>query len=164
MNKRKYSVCLILLLITTLLSGCVYYRLLKLKRQFENFEDNFELEDKKGLTLVFKNPILFKDDIKWLLNNEPTKILDEAESQNSWIYILTKKKKEGVVEEKNYDIDIMMEFENDKRKETTLPERFLENLSKEMRAKMFKSMGKAKVDKEEEDQIYKQMKALGYME
>jgi hypothetical protein len=149
MLNRKYSICLILFIITTLLSGCVYYRLLKLKRQFENFEDNFELEDKKGLTLVFKNPILYKNDIKWLLNNEPTKILDETDSQNSWIYILTKKYKEGVVEEKNYDIDIMMEFENDKLKETTLPERFLENLSKEMLAKMFKSMGKSKVDKSE---------------
>ena len=149
MNKRKYTVCLILLLLTTLLSGCVYYRLLKLKRQFENFENNFELEDKKGLTLVFKNPILKKDDIKWLLNNEPTKILDDSEEQNSWIYILTKKNNEGVTEEKNYDIDIMMDFENDKLKETTLPERFLENLSKEMLAKMFKSMGKSDVNKSE---------------
>jgi len=90
MNKRKLSVCLILLIMTTLLSGCVYYRLLKLKRQFEHFEDNFELEDKKGLTLVFKNPILYKKDIMWLLNNKPTKVLDE--NGNSWLYILTKKK------------------------------------------------------------------------
>ncbi len=149
MNNKKFSVCVILLLITTLLSGCVYYRLLKLKRQFENFEDNFELEDKKGLTLVFKNPILYKKDIKWLLNNKPTKILDETGEQNSWVYILTKKNKEGVVEEKSYDIDIQMEFEAGKLKETTLPVRFLENLSKEMLAKMFKSMGKSTVDKSE---------------
>ncbi len=149
MLNRKYTVCIILLLITTLLTGCVYYRLLKLKRQFENFEDNFELEDKKGLTLVFKNPILYKNDIKWLLNNEPTKILDASGEQNTWIYILTKKNPEGVNEEKNYDIDILMEFENEKLKEATLPERFLENLSKEMLARMFKSMGKSKVDKSE---------------
>ncbi len=149
MINRKYFICIIFLLITTLLSGCVYYRLLKLKRQFANFEENFELEDKKGLTLVFKNPILYKDDIKWLLNNEPTNILDEEGDQNSWIYILTKKNPEGVKEEKNYDIDIMMEFEDKKLKETTLPERFLENLSKEMLAKIFKSMGKSKVDKSE---------------
>ncbi|NIP39859.1 MAG: hypothetical protein GWM89_12590 [Candidatus Dadabacteria bacterium] len=147
MNNKKLSVCLILLLITTLLSGCVYYRLLKLKHQFENFEENFELEDKKGLTIIFKNPILYKDDIKWLLNNEPTKILDETGEQNSWVYILTKKNKEGVVEEKNYDIDIAMEFEGKKLKEVTLPERFLENLSKEMLARMLKSMGRSKVDK-----------------
>lgn len=147
MIKRKHSIYLILLIITTLLSGCVYYRLLKLKRQFEHFEDNFELEDKKGLTLVFKNPILYKKDIKWLLNNEPTKVLDE--NGNSWLYILTKKNVDGIKEEKNYDIDIMMDFEKDKLKEFTLPKRFLENLSKEMLAKMFKSMGKSKVNKSE---------------
>ena len=147
MIKRKYSVCLILLIITTLLSGCVYYRLLKLKRQFEHFEDNFEIEDKKGLTLVFKNPILYKKDIKWLLNNEPTKVLDE--NGNSWLYILTKKNVDGIKEEKNYDIDIMTDFEKDKLKEFTLPKRFLENLSKEMLAKMFKSMGKSDVNKSE---------------
>ncbi len=147
MIKRKPSIYLILLIITTLLSGCVYYRLLKLKRQFENFEDNFELEDKKGLTLVFKNPILYKKDIKWLLNNEPTKVLDE--NGNSWLYILTKKNVDGIKEEKNYDIDIMTDFEKDKLKEFTLPKRFLENLSKEMLAKMFKSMGKSKVNKSE---------------
>jgi len=147
MIKRKYSVCLILLIITTLLSGCVYYRLLKLKRQFEHFEDNFEIEDKKGLTLVFKNPILNKKDIKWLLNNEPTKVLDE--NGNSWLYILTKKNVDGIKEEKNYDIDIMTDFEKGKLKEFTLPKRFLENLSKEMLAKMFKSMGKSDVNKSE---------------
>lgn len=147
MIKRKYSVFLILLVITTLLSGCVYYRLLKLKRQFEHFEDNFELEDKKGLTLVFENPILYKKDIKWLFNNEPTKVLDE--NGNSWLYILTKKNVDGIKEEKNYDIDIMTDFEKDKLKEFTLPKRFLENLSKEMLAKMFKSMGKSKVNKSE---------------
>jgi len=147
MIKRKHSIYLILLIITTLLSGCVYYRLLKLKRQFEHFEDNFELEDKKGLTLVFKNPILYKKDIKWLLNNEPTKVLDE--NGNSWLYILTKKNVDGIKEEKNYDIDIMTDFEKDKLKEFTLPKRFLENLSKEMLTKMFKSMGKSKVNKSE---------------
>ncbi len=147
MIKRKPSIYLILLIITTLLSGCVYYRLLKLKRQFEHFEDNFEIEDKKGLTLVFKNPILYKKDIKWLLNNEPTKVLDE--NGNSWLYILTKKNVDGIKEEKNYDIDIMTDFEKDKLKEFTLPKRFLENLSKEMLAKMFKSMGKSKVNKSE---------------
>ena len=147
MIKRKPSIYLILLIITTLLSGCVYYRLLKLKRQFENFEDNFELEDKKGLTLVFKNPILYKKDIKWLLNNEPTKVLDE--NGNNWLYILTKKNVDGIKEEKNYDIDIMTDFEKDKLKEFTLPKRFLENLSKEMLAKMFKSMGKSDVNKSE---------------
>jgi hypothetical protein len=147
MIKRKHSIYLILLIIATLLSGCVYYRLLKLKRQFEHFEDNFELEDKKGLTLVFKNPILFKKDIMWLLNNEPTKVLDE--NGNSWLYILTKKNVDGIKEEKNYDIDIMTDFEKDKLKEFTLPKRFLENLSKEMLAKMFKSMGKSKVNKSE---------------
>ncbi len=147
MIKRKHSIYLILLIITTLLSGCVYYRLLKLKRQFEHFEDNFELEDKKGLTLIFKNPILYKKDIKWLLNNEPTKVLDE--NGNSWLYILTKKNVDGIKEEKNYDIDIMTDFEKDKLKEFTLPKRFLENLSKEMLAKMFKSMGKSDVNKSE---------------
>lgn len=150
MNKRKYFVSLVLLLVITLFSGCVYYRLLKLKWQFEDFEQNFELQDEKGLTIFFKNPILTKDDIKWLLNNEPTKVLD-AETQNSWVYILTKKKKEGAAEEKNYDIDISMEFEDDKLKEATLPKRFLENISLEMLAKMFKSMGKSKVNKKEKE-------------
>lgn len=113
----------------------------------KDFEENFLLEDKKGLTIVFKNPVLTKHDIKWLMNNEPTRILDDPLKQNSWLYILTKKTEPGVKEVKNYDIDIQMEFNDDMLKETTLPKRFLENLSKEILAEMFKSMGKSKVDR-----------------
>ena len=113
----------------------------------ENFEDNFNLEDKKGLTIIFKNPVLTKEDIKWLMNNEPTMIVDNQLSQNSWLYILTKKESADIKEDKNYDIDILMGFNDDLLKEATLPKRFLENLSKEMLAKMFKSIGKSKVDK-----------------
>ena len=145
MNNKKLLV-ITLILIATLISGCVYYRLLKFKWQLEKFEENFELQDKKGLTLVFLNPVLLKKDITWLMNNEPPKKSDDNE--NTWIYILTKKNKGDIKEKRNFDIDIMMDFEKDKLKEFTLPKRFLENLSKEMLAKMFKSMGKAKVDKQ----------------
>ena len=62
MNNKKLLV-ITLILIATFISGCVYYRLLKFKWQLEKFEENFELQDKKGLTLVFLNPILLKKDI-----------------------------------------------------------------------------------------------------
>jgi len=146
MNKKIATSIFLALSILTL-SGCVYYHLLKLKWQMEKFEDNFNLEDKKGLTIIFKNPVLTKEDIKWLMNNGPTSIVDDPLKQNSWLYILTKKKNPDVTEEKNYDIDIQMGFNHDMLVEATLPKRFLENLSKEMLVEIFKSMGKSKVDK-----------------
>ena len=156
MNK-KFTLTAFLFLSITLLSGCVYYRLLKLKWQLESFEENFELEDKKGLTIIFKNPVLTKDDIIWLMNNKPTSNLGDHQNQNTWLYILTKKTNPDVSETKNYDIDILMEFNDDKLKEATLPKRFLENLSKEMLAKMFRSIGKSKIDekKKQADSLFK---------
>jgi hypothetical protein len=65
---RPFAVLLAMAAIT-LLSGCVYLRLLQLKLQLGRFDQNFEVVDRDGLVLTFKHPVLLDRDLheffKW---------------------------------------------------------------------------------------------------
>lgn len=49
-----------------LLSGCIYLRLLALKRQLGDFDRNFTLQTHEGLRLKCLNPVLLAGDLRWL--------------------------------------------------------------------------------------------------
>lgn len=146
MKLKQRLVQFLLILIVLSNTGCVYLRLLQVKRQLNDFHNNFNLSDDGGLTLIFKNPVLLEKDIVWLMKNKP---LDAERSENGelWRYILEKHYAEANREEDNFDIPISMYFQNEKLVEITFPERFLKDLSIPLLKKMLSSMGKAAIDK-----------------
>jgi hypothetical protein len=143
---KKISIIFLLLIVSVSSTGCVYLRLLKVKRQLNDFENNFELNDKNGLKFVFKNPVLLSDDIIWLMRNVPLS-RKQTESGEIWVYVLEKQYLDENTDKVNYDIPILFYVRDDKLVEMTFPERFLKNLSKPLLIKMLGSMGKSSISK-----------------
>ena len=140
------KISIILLIFIVLSTGCVYLRLLKVKRQLNDFENNFELNDQNGLKFVFKNPVLLSDDIIWLMKHDPLS-REQSENGEIWVYVLEKQYSDDNADEVNYDIPILFYMRDDKLVEMTFPERFLKNLSKPLLIKMLGSMGKSSISK-----------------
>ena len=146
MHPRRLSLLLTSATIILLIAGCVYSRLYKFQRQLNNFESNFELNDNRGLTLVFKNPVLESDDIIWLMKNEPTSKA-ELEEGELWTYVFEKQYLVSNDEGDEYDIPILMVMNGEMLTEITFPKRFLKDLSIPLLKKMFSSMGDADINK-----------------
>lgn len=137
---------LVLILILLLASGCVLVRMLKVKSQLNDFDKNFDLHDQRGLTLVFKNPVLGTEDIEWLMKGAPSES-KKIETGEQWTYVFEKEYLASKDEEGDFDIPVIMIMEYGKLSEISFPERFLDNLSIPLLKKMFRSMGNADVSK-----------------
>lgn len=69
--RRLAQVALLLLLLSGL-GGCVWLRLLELKHQLADFDENFATEVSDHFTLVFKHPVLLNGDFVELAKLQPT--------------------------------------------------------------------------------------------
>ena len=145
-KSQRLLVFLALFLFTFSLSSCVFVRMIKVKNQLNDFETNYDLNDERGLTLVFKNPVLLTDDVIWLMKGGPVSVekIDESEL---WTYVFEKQHTTSQDEGDTYDIPILMVMEDGKLTEVTFPKRFLKNLSIPLLKKMLTSMGNADVSK-----------------
>ncbi len=137
-----------LIFLTSLASGCVYIRLLQVKRQLSDFNTNFQIKDERGLDLVFLKPVLLAADILWLMKDSPESKVTIGSGEH-WRYIFEKQYPGEKNEEGNFNIPISMVFENEKLSQMNFPERFLKYISKPLLIKMMKSMGEAEIDKSE---------------
>ena len=120
--------------------------MLELRDQLTDFETNFDLNDERGLTLVFKNPVLSSDDVIWLLKGSPVSVKPEGEGQ-LWTYVFQKQHIALQDEGDAFDISILMVIQNDKLTGITFPKRFLKSLSIPLLKKMLASMGNAEISK-----------------
>ena len=145
-KSKRVFVLVGLFLIISSLSSCVFVRMIKVKNQLNDFDTNYDLNDERGLTLVFKNPVLLTDDVIWLMKGSPVSVerIDEGEL---WTYVFQKQYTASQDEGDAYDIPILMVIEDGKLTEVTFPERFLKNLSIPLLKKMLTSMGNADVSK-----------------
>lgn len=57
--------------ILALLSACVYLRLLEVKKQLQNFDENFSLSGRSELVIEFKHPVLRTKDVRFLIGADP---------------------------------------------------------------------------------------------
>lgn len=143
---KRLSVYIGLFLIVITLSGCILFRMLEVRDQLNDFEANFDLNDNRGLNLVFKNPVLLSDDVIWLMKGSPVYVKPEGEGQ-LWTYVFQKQYTTSEDEKNAYDITILMVMKDDKLTEVSFPERFLKNLSIPLLKKMLASMGNADISK-----------------
>ncbi len=144
MKLKQVTIYLVLSLII-LTTGCVFFRLLEVKRQLNDFNSNFQINDQNEFSLVFLKPVLRTEDIKWLAKRPPTskEVKDQGEV---WTYLFEKDYRGQKDEEANFDIPIIMYFQKDKLNEIRFPERFLKVLSKPLLTRMFESMGSAEIN------------------
>jgi hypothetical protein len=145
-KSKRVFVFLGLFLIIITLSSCVFVRMVKVKNQLNDFETNYDLNDERGLTLVFKNPVLLTDDVIWLMKGGPVSV-EKMDKGELWTYVFQKQHTISQDEGDAYDIPILMVMNDDKLTEVTFPERFLKNLSIPLLKKMLTSMGNADVSK-----------------
>ena len=120
--------------------------MLEVRDQLTDFETNFDINDNRGLTLVFKNPVLLSDDVIWLMKGSPVSVRLEDGGQ-LWTYVFQKQHTNSLDEGDEYDIPILLVMEDDKLTEITFPERFLKSLSIPLLKKMLASMGNADISK-----------------
>ena len=128
-----------------LLSGCVYLRLLALKRQLAEFDTNFTLETSQGLRLGFINPLLLSDDVRWIgLTPETVKKLGASEQ---WRVRWVKQVPPGTAEKGNFDLEVEMMFTDDKLTRLFIPERYFSIMPKAFVIGLLRGLGGATVDK-----------------
>jgi len=145
-NSKRFLIYSGLFLVLLTLSSCIFFRMLDVRDQLNDFETNFDLNDERGLTLVFKNPVLMSDDVIWLMKGSPLSVKPEQEGQ-LWTYVFQKQYLTSQEEGDEYDIPILMVMEDDKLTEVSFPERFLNNLSIPLLKKILASMGNADISK-----------------
>lgn len=133
-----------LVVFALLCSGCVYLRLLELKRQFAQFERYFALQTDDGLRLICQTPVLFMEDIRWIgLRPETTRKLGRAEQ---WHVRWVKQLPAGVTEAGTFFIAIDLTFADGKLSVLAIPERYFELLPKSFVIGVIKSLGQARVN------------------
>lgn len=130
--------------VVLLSSGCVYLRLLELKRQFAQFERHFALQTDDGIRLLCQTPVLRMDDVRWIgLRPETIKQLGQAEL---WHVRWLKQLPAGVTEEGTFHLAIDLTFANGKLTGFAIPETYFKLLPKTFVIGVIKSLGGAKVD------------------
>lgn len=142
---RGKKIVPLLILFSFFLNGCVYLRLLEVKKQVARFDQYFKVEKEDGLTVTFLKPVIYEKDMKWM-GFHPSQELDQ-EDQVVWLHILEKLYFEGQVEDENFDIYFESKYNNSKLKEIYISERYFTFFPKELFITLFKSLGGAKIDK-----------------
>lgn len=144
-RSRRAGVAIALALGTLLLSGCVYLRLLELKRQFAQFDRHFALHTHDGLRVVAQHPVLFADDVRWIgLRPETIKRLGQAEQ---WHIRWVKQLPPGVTDQGTFYVALDLTFAGGKLTGIAIPESYFKLLPKEFVVSMLRSLGGAHVDK-----------------
>ncbi len=59
--------------------GCVYLRLLEIKKQLKDFDQNFAITGRSELVIEFKDPVLKIKDVKFLIGADPLYQTEEGE-------------------------------------------------------------------------------------
>jgi hypothetical protein len=130
-----------------LLSGCVYLRLLELKKQFSHFDENFTVPDTEDLTIHCLHPVLKSDDMHWL-GAEPQTVT-HYEDGEEWSIRWIKEPAPDIKEEHIYDMGITIRFTDEQMAEVRIPKRYLAYVSKDLLLNMLRSTGTAKVNRDE---------------
>lgn len=143
--RRRTALGLGVAAIALLLGGCVYLRLLQVKRQLAEFDRHFAVQTEDGIRLICQTPVLTMADIRWIgLPPETKKRLGQAEQ---WHVRWVKQLPPGVNEKGFYHIALDLGFADGKLSLISIPEQYFGVLPKDFVLGVIKSLGGAKVDK-----------------
>lgn len=145
LKPRRLFPALAVFMAAFLLSGCVYLRLLELKRQFVRFDECFVLPPSRDFELRFLKPLLLPGDLRWL-GAEPRSIIPWRTGEQ-WSVRWIKQAPSGINEPLVYDMEFIARFENGRLAEAAIPERYFAYFPKDLFVNLLRSTGTARVDK-----------------
>ncbi len=146
---RHLVYCLISVFLIFGTGGCVYWRLLKLKKQFRHFERYVILDKTYGLSLTLKKPILLEQDIVWLFKGKPA---IRAQSGRQTLFKYTFKKLYPVESPLEIDlaqIALSFLFQDNTLHKVRLPKTFSRYIEPELLTGSLRSVGRGTVDKQQ---------------
>lgn len=129
------------------LGGCVYLRLLQLKRQLAAFDEHFTLETTSGVRLNCLEPVLLHDDIRWL-GFAPVQAAVHA-GQTQWHLRWLKQLPPDIQEPGTFEIAFDLFFAGDKLVGLSIPEKYFSMLPKDVVVSGIRSLGGANVNKKQ---------------
>ncbi|MBP9128047.1 MAG: hypothetical protein KBD85_04130 [Elusimicrobia bacterium] len=74
----------------SMLTGCVYLRLLEVKKQLQNFDEYFAISGRSELVIEFKKPVIRVKDTRFLIGAEPAHESREGEHRAHYAFILVR--------------------------------------------------------------------------
>ncbi|MBN1103935.1 MAG: hypothetical protein JXL84_11025 [Deltaproteobacteria bacterium] len=146
MSRKQWVPCFLMVPLLALLSGCIYMRLLEIKRQLADFERHCALEYQDALVVVFREPVLLKQDILHLAKHGPT-MAEEGRRRNIWQYHFVKQyppRQEG--EKGIFDVPVRLFFDDHRMNMGSLPARFFELLPRDFIIEGIRAIGRSHVN------------------
>jgi hypothetical protein len=153
--------------------GCVYLRLLELKKQLARFDKNFAASTADGVAITCLDPLLKTGDVRWLgvfpeaVIPEPVapgerrvrkrsgdaepdeeEHADEIETRETWRVRWVKESPPGPPEDAVHDVELRARFENGRLVFVAIPERYFQFFPKELFVNLLRSTGQARIDRE----------------
>ncbi len=122
-------------------SGCIYWRLLKFKRQLNDFPEHFALDTDGSTTLISLHPVLGFEDVEALMEIEPSERLEDVKG-NWLIYAFAKEPADGTPH-----LVYRLGFEAGLLKNIRFPDQFEGIYPGPVLRELLESLGDAKVDK-----------------
>jgi len=147
MLHRRLIQALALGLILSLLSGCVYLRLLKFKNQLHAFDEHVVVERNDGLSLQFPDPVIRDEDFLFITESQPSQIrtVSDQPAVEDWDWQFEKKMEtEG---SEPFSIVFTTRFEEGMLTHIDFDERLLEAIPEDFIVELFRSLGRAKINK-----------------
>lgn len=136
-----------LLLILSLMSGCVYLRLLKFKNQLHDFDAHVEVELSDGLALKFPDPVVRDEDFLFITDSQPSCVRTIANEPRveDWDWRFEKKLESD--EADPFEIVFTTRFEEGMLTQIAFDENLLEAIPEDFIVELFRSLGRAKINK-----------------
>jgi hypothetical protein len=138
--------CLTCLLI---FSGCVWLRLLELKKQCASPEEYFEFSETRGLTISAKKPVLFQKDFR-RLGLAPTSTAT-VNGETVWILVFQKILPSEHVAAGDFNLILTFRFTNKKVRSVHISENYSFVMQKRSVITMMRSIGDAGINKRKKE-------------
>jgi hypothetical protein len=145
-SRLRPLLALLLLAIVFAGSGCVYLRLLELKKQLARFDTHFVADTSDGVRIQCLKPILHAGDVRWI-GIFPETITQEADDIKTWRVRWVKEAPPGEPETTVYDVELLARFADERLAFVSIPERYFQFFPKELFVSLLRSTGGARIDR-----------------
>ncbi len=142
---RRTLAVLLLAFFALCSSGCIYLRLLELKRQFAQFDRYFEADVRDGLKLTCKTPVLLDEDMAFF------RLVPESRQRTGvaerWHFHWIKAGLPPTADPRDHELTADFIYVEHKLTRVILPERFFAFFPKPLFLALLRSLGHAEIDR-----------------
>jgi hypothetical protein len=125
-------------------SGCLFLRLLEVRRQLGDFDANFVVSVEDGLTVSFLNPVILERDLR-LVGLPPTRI-ETDETGSDWIHVFAKQYPDRRTEDSDFDLILFSRFAGGRLSALHIDESYFAHVPKDNVLLTIRSFGNADLD------------------